>query len=91
MTPLWRAAGAEGALLLCGAGASGSLSRTSPPDVFPFPVHERTLDNRTRRVVVPYEGSGLVSFDLVVRTGSRDDVAPGHSGFAHFSLPLQCS
>jgi zinc protease len=53
-------------------------------DVFPFRVHQRTLDNGLRVVVIPYDSPGIVSLYLVVRTGSRDEVEPGHSGFAHF-------
>jgi zinc protease len=53
-------------------------------DIFPYAVHERTLDNGLRIVAIPYESPGIVSFYVVIRTGSRDEVEPGHSGFAHF-------
>lgn len=68
------------------AGAPSQDPQPTPPaqDIFPFPVHERTLDNGMRTIAVPYDSPGLVSFYLVVRTGSRDEVEPGHSGFAHF-------
>jgi zinc protease len=59
------------------AGAAGG-------DVFPFHVHQRTLDNGLRMLAIPYDSPDIVSFYLVVRTGSRDEVEPGHSGFAHF-------
>ena len=61
-----------------GPGAAGTA------DLFPFTVHERTLDNDLRAIVIPYDSPGIVSFYLIVRTGSRDEVEPGHSGFAHF-------
>ncbi|MBN2577824.1 MAG: insulinase family protein [Pirellulales bacterium] len=35
-------------------------------------------------IVIPMPGSGLVSYYSIVRTGSRDEVEPGKSGFAHF-------
>ena len=53
-------------------------------DVFPFIVHQRTLDNGLRMLAIPYDSPDIVSFYLVVRTGSRDEVEAGHSGFAHF-------
>ena len=64
--------------------ASAGAQQSAPTDVFPFPVHEKTLDNGLRIVSVPYDSPGLIAFYLVVRTGSRDEVEPGHSGFAHF-------
>jgi zinc protease len=56
----------------------------SQNDVFPFKTYEATLGNGLRVVTIPFESPGIVAYDLVVRTGSRDEVEPGHSGFAHF-------
>lgn len=53
-------------------------------DIFPYKVHETTLDNGLQVVVIPYDSPGTVAYYTVVRTGSRDEVEPGHSGFAHF-------
>ena len=52
--------------------------------VLPYDVHERTLNNGLRVVVIPMDSPGVVALHTVVRTGSRDEVEPGHSGFAHF-------
>ena len=52
--------------------------------IFPFQVHRTTLDNGLQVLVVPYPSPGVMAFYTVVRTGSRDEVEPGHSGFAHF-------
>jgi zinc protease len=60
------------------AGADGA------GDVFPYPVHQSVLDNGLQVVVVPYDSPGIVAYYTVVRTGSRQEVEPGHSGFAHF-------
>ena len=49
-----------------------------------FPTHSETLDNGLKAVVISMPGSGLVSFWSIVRTGSRDEFEPGHTGFAHF-------
>jgi zinc protease len=54
------------------------------PSAFPFPVVEKTLPNGLRVYVVHYDSPGLVAYYSVVRTGSRNEVEPGRSGFAHF-------
>ncbi|HEX6791465.1 MAG TPA: pitrilysin family protein [Candidatus Krumholzibacteria bacterium] len=53
-------------------------------DVFPFPVTNRTLDNGLRVVMVPFDSPGIVAYYTIVRAGSRNEVEPGKSGFAHF-------
>ena len=53
-------------------------------EIFPFEIHEKSLDNGMRLVVVPYDSPGTIAYMTVVRTGSRDEVEAGHSGFAHF-------
>ena len=62
------------------AGAAESARR----GVFPYPIHTRTLDNGLSVVVIPMSSNGLCAFWSVVRTGSRDEFEPGHTGFAHF-------
>jgi zinc protease len=52
--------------------------------VFPYKIHEETLENGLKVLLIPMESEGLVSYWTVVRTGSRDEYEPGHSGFAHF-------
>jgi zinc protease len=75
-------------LLLCGllavATVAGAAEKTTAGDVFPFKVHETTLENGLKVVVIPYDSPGTVAYYTVVRTGSRDEVEAGHSGFAHF-------
>lgn len=51
---------------------------------FPYPFSVDTLPNRLRVVTVPIENQKLVAFYIVVRTGSRNEVEAGKSGFAHF-------
>src|SRR5450432_2050955 len=53
-------------------------------EAFPFPVHDKTLPNGLRVFVVAYDSPGLVAYYSIVRTGSRNEVEPGKSGFAHF-------
>ncbi len=52
--------------------------------VFPYKVQRVTLPNGFKAILIPVQGSGLVSYYTVVRTGSRDEWEPGKSGFAHF-------
>jgi zinc protease len=73
------ALGASLVLALTGA-AGASMAK----DIFPFAVTTRTLDNGLKVVMVPFDSPGLVAYYTIVRTGSRDEVEPGHSGFAHF-------
>jgi zinc protease len=64
--------------------AAGSQARSDAGLAFPFPVKEKTLPNGLRVYVVGYDSPGLVAYYSVVRTGSRNEVEPGKSGFAHF-------
>ena len=51
---------------------------------FPYKYQKEVLPNGLTVIVIPMENPGLVSYYSVVRTGSRDEVEPGKSGFAHF-------
>ncbi len=73
-----------GVLLLAGGTGAAQPQQQRGTDVFPFRVHQQTLDNGLSIIAIPYDSPGIVSFYVVVRTGSRDEVEPGHSGFAHF-------
>jgi len=52
--------------------------------IFPYEFTKLKLDNGLQVILIPMQGSGLVSYYSVVRTGSRDEWEPGKSGFAHF-------
>jgi len=53
------------------------------PGVFPYRYFVDKLDNGLTVITIPMESEGLVSYYTIVRTGSRDEWEPGHSGFAH--------
>ena len=62
-------------------------SASGPPQgarVFPYPTHRKVLGNGLEVVVVPFDSPGLVAHWIIVRVGSRNEIEPGHSGFAHF-------
>ena len=52
--------------------------------VLPFNATEKTLANGLKVIVVPTGFPNLVSIQIAVQTGSRNEVEPGKSGFAHF-------
>ena len=51
---------------------------------FPYPSKVEKLPNGLTVVRVPFASPGLVAYYTVVRVGSRNEVEPGHTGFAHF-------
>ena len=63
------------------AGTSGG---TMAKDLFPYSPVERTLDNGLSVIMVPFDSPGIVAYYTIVRAGSRNEVEPGKSGFAHF-------
>ena len=71
---------ALGGLLLAG-GLPGAAKAGG---MFPYPTHVETLDNGLKVIVVPMSSKGLAAYWSIVRTGSRDEYEPGHTGFAHF-------
>ncbi|MBK9372669.1 MAG: insulinase family protein [Holophagales bacterium] len=71
--------------------AASALAATPVPkgpemstDLLPFQATEKTLPNGLRVIVVPTGFPNLVSLQIPVQTGSRNEVEPGKSGFAHF-------
>jgi zinc protease len=61
----------------------GVLS-AAPAKLFPYPVKTTVLKNGLSVTRVPFNSPGLVAYFSVVRVGSRNEVEPGHTGFAHF-------
>ncbi|HEX2123253.1 MAG TPA: insulinase family protein, partial [Thermoanaerobaculia bacterium] len=53
-------------------------------DILPFKAVEKTLPNGLKVIVVPTGFPNIVSLQIPVQTGSRNEVEPGKSGFAHF-------
>jgi zinc protease len=51
---------------------------------FPYPVTSTTLPNGVAVVVVPMPSPGVVAFGTWMSVGSRDELDPGRTGFAHF-------
>ena len=52
--------------------------------VFPFAVRETVLENGLKVLAIPFDSPGILAYWTVVRAGSRNEIEPGKSGFAHF-------
>jgi len=70
--------------VLPAAAAGPAKSQGDENGIFPYPVYQKTLDNGLVINVIPFDSPGIVAYYSVVRAGSRQEVEPGHSGFAHF-------
>jgi zinc protease len=70
--------------LTLGLALVAGAAHAAAGDIFPYPVQQQTLANGLKVIAIPFDSPGIVAYVTVVRTGSRDEVEPGHSGFAHF-------
>lgn len=52
--------------------------------VFPYPIHQTVLENGLKIISIPFDSPGIIAYYTVVRAGSRNEIEPGLSGFAHF-------
>jgi zinc protease len=71
------------AAALCALAATASAQQAAP-DILPFKASEKTLANGLKVIVVPTGFPNIVSLQIPVQTGSRNEVEAGKSGFAHF-------
>jgi zinc protease len=69
--------------LLVGLGA-GPQTPAERTKVFPYPIRSTTLENGLVVLSVPFDSPGILAYYTAVRTGSRNEVEKGLSGFAHF-------
>src|SRR5512134_42607 len=71
-------------LLLTSALAAQAPARVQSNNILPFAATEKTLGNGLKVIVVPTGFPNIVSIQIPVQTGSRNEVEAGKSGFAHF-------
>ena len=65
--------------------ACAAVSWAAPlQKAFPYPYDQYDLPNGLRLITVPTDFPNVVAVYIVVQTGSRNEVEPGKSGFAHF-------
>ena len=70
--------------------SAAALSAAAPPPsgsaekAFPFAMETKVLENGLHLYAIHYDSPGLIAYYTIVRTGSRNEVEAGHTGFAHF-------
>lgn len=75
------------ATLLAGAllgPVAGSAAAQDGDGIFPFETRRFELDNGLRAYLIHAGSPGMLAYVSVVRTGARDEVEEGVTGFAHF-------
>jgi len=70
-------------LLLAVVTAGAFVAANAQVKTFPFAYTQQDLPNGLRLVTIPTDSPNLVTIYIVVQTGSRNEVEPGKSGFAH--------
>ncbi|QEH34359.1 Insulinase (Peptidase family M16) [Aquisphaera giovannonii] len=75
---------AIGAAALADGPARAPAEPAGGRPIFPFPIRTTSLENGLGVVSVPFDSPGIIAYYTVVRTGSRNEVEKGLSGFAHF-------
>ena len=64
--------------------AAGAAEESANDKVFPYPYERIDLDNGLRAYLIRGGAPGQVAYVTLVRVGSRDEIEPGKTGFAHF-------
>jgi zinc protease len=72
------------AAALCALALPVVAGAQAQNDILPFKASEKTLANGLKVIVVPTGFPNIVSLQIPMQTGSRNEVEPGKSGFAHF-------
>lgn len=73
-------------LLLLGMEAAADAQeppRPVPGQVFRTPFEFEKLHNGLQVILVPFDSPGVVAYWTIVLAGSRNEVEPGRSGYAH--------
>lgn len=53
-------------------------------DIFPYNYTIEQLENGLKVISIPLDNPHIISYYTIVRSGSRNEIEPGKSGFAHF-------
>ncbi len=70
-------------LLITGWCAAMAFAAQGPRKIFPYAYTQEDLPNGLRLITVDTNYPNIVATYIVVGTGSRNEVEPGHTGFAH--------
>ena len=75
-------------LPLTALAATATKKSSAPADkggsILPFKASEKTLANGLKVIVIPTGFPNIVSLQIPMQTGSRNEIEAGKSGFAHF-------
>jgi len=52
--------------------------------IFPYDYKIEALENGLKVISIPLDNPNIISHYVIVRSGSRNEIEPGKSGFAHF-------
>jgi zinc protease len=66
------------------AAPAAQPPETVSKPVFTYSVEKNVLDNGLTVLSIPFDSPGIIAYYTIVRTGSRNEVEKGLSGFAHF-------
>jgi zinc protease len=81
-------AGVATALIAVAMAPAMAVGREPEPaksaPIFPYPIETTVLDNGLTVISIPFDSPGIIAYYTIVRTGSRNEVEKGLSGFAHF-------
>ncbi|HEX8852385.1 MAG TPA: insulinase family protein, partial [Pyrinomonadaceae bacterium] len=69
--------------LLLSAPVLAMAQQSKERKIFPYQYTVDDLPNGLRLVTVPTDYPNLVALYIVVQTGSRNEIEPGKSGYAH--------
>jgi zinc protease len=69
--------------LLAFVGAALAFAASPVQKIFPYSYTQEDMPNGLRLVTVPTDYPNIVATYIVVQTGARNEVEPGHTGFAH--------
>jgi zinc protease len=61
-----------------------AMKKLSSDNILPFNAVTKTLPSGLKVIVIPTGFPNVVSVYIPVQTGSRNEIEPGKSGFAHF-------
>lgn len=71
-------------MFLTSGGLMASNDDTAESKIFPYKYHMKDLENGLRVIIIPTDYPNIVALQIPVQTGSRNEIEPGKSGFAHF-------
>ncbi|HEY1338353.1 MAG TPA: pitrilysin family protein [Bryobacteraceae bacterium] len=69
--------------LLTACAALAFAAQMGQQKILPYAYTQEDLPNGLRLVTVPTDFPNIVASYIVVQTGSRNEIEPGHTGFAH--------